>query len=87
MTSPNPVIKASVATEVGLIDEIPPSLRGIRKASGFNYGKLDYTEVNGEIIAYDINKTPTIYKSIFSLLPSRKLADFANEIHNFDRAG
>jgi hypothetical protein len=83
MTSPRPVIKSSVATAVGPLDEIPPALTAIRKASGFNYGKFDYTEVDGQVHVYDMNKTPVIGDKILRLLSSRKLDDFANEIHAF----
>jgi hypothetical protein len=83
MTSPRPVIKSSVATALGPLDEIPPALTAIRKASGFNYGKFDYTEVDGQVHVYDMNKTPVIGDKILRLLSSRKLDDFANEIHAF----
>jgi len=83
MSAPRPVIKSSVATALGLVDAVPPSISAIRKASGLNYGKIDYTEVNGEVYVYDINKTPALGEKILSLLPSRTLSDFANEIHSF----
>ena len=84
LTSPKPVIKSSVATDMGVIDAIPQSLRDIRIASGFNYGKLDYTEVNGEVFVYDMNKTPVLGSGKGNLITSRLLNDFANEIHTFD---
>ncbi len=83
MSSPRPVIKSSVSTAVGLLDEIPPSLSAIRKASGFNYGKFDYTEIDGEVHVYDMNKTPASGNEIVNLFSSRKLEEFANEIHAF----
>ena len=83
LTSPKPVIKSTVATNMGVLGEIPQSLRDIRKASGFNYGKFDYTEVNGQVFVYDMNKTPALGTGTLSLVSSRKRKDFANEIHTF----
>jgi hypothetical protein len=82
-TAPRPVIKSTVATNMGVLGEIPQSLRDIRIASGFNYGKLDYTEVNGEVFVYDMNKTPAFGSEMLSLISDRKLNEFANEIHTF----
>jgi hypothetical protein len=83
MTSPEPVLKSAVATDAGMIDEIPQSIREIRKASGFNYGKFDYTEVDGEIIVFDMNKTPALGSNLVSLIPSQTMNDLANEIFSF----
>lgn len=82
-SSPRPVIKSVVATDMGVLDEIPQAIREIRKASGFNYGKFDFTEVNGEIFVYDMNKTPAFGSEIRNLISTQKLNDFANEIHTF----
>lgn len=82
-TSPKPVIKSPVATDMGVLTEIPQSLRDIRAASGFDYGKLDYTEVNGEVFVYDMNKTPALGVGTLSQIPNRVVNDFANEIHTF----
>lgn len=83
MSSPKPVIKSSVATAVGLLEEIPPALTAIRKASGFNYGKFDYTEIDGEVHVYDMNKTPASSAKMLNLFSGKKLEEFANEIHAF----
>jgi len=83
MTSPKPVIKSSVANAVGLLDEIPQALRDIRNASGFNYGKFDYTEIDGEVYVYDMNKTPASSPRLIELFSNGKWEDFANEIHKF----
>jgi hypothetical protein len=83
MTSPEPVLKSAVATDAGMIDEIPQSIREIRKASGFNYGKFDYTEVDGEVIVFDMNKTPALGSNLVSLISSQTMNDLANEIFSF----
>jgi hypothetical protein len=82
-TAPRPIIKSNVATGMGVLDEVPQSLRDIRIASGFIYGKFDYTEINGEVFVYDMNKTPAFGTEMRSLISNRKLNDFANEIHTF----
>ena len=83
LTAPRPIIKSIVATGMGVLNEVPQSLRDIRIASGFNYGKFDYAEVNGEVFVYDMNKTPAFGTEMRSLISDRKLNDFANEIHTF----
>jgi len=83
MTAPMPIIKSAVATDMGVLGDVPQSLRDLRMASGFNYGKFDYTEVNGEVFVYDMNKTPAFGTEMVSLISSQKLSDFANEIQRF----
>lgn len=39
-------------------DRIPEELRAIREELGFDYGKFDYAIVNGEVVLYDVNRTP-----------------------------
>lgn len=82
--SPKPIIKSQVATSIGILDEIPQSLRDIRKASGFDYGKFDYTEVNGEAFVYDMNKTPAFGPEMLSMIPKLTLSNFAEEINKFN---
>jgi hypothetical protein len=84
MSSPKPVVKSTVATDGGLIEEIPQSIREIRKSSGFDYGKFDYTEVDGEVIVYDMNKTPALGRISFDMISNQKLKILANEIMSFD---
>lgn len=83
LRSPRPVIKSSVATSFGLLDQIPQAVRDYRNASGFDFGKIDYCEVNGEVIVFDLNKTPALSDQIRSLLSNRVLDEFADEIHNY----
>lgn len=83
LCSPDPVIKSTVASRMGVLDEIPNAIRELRRTSGFNYGKFDYTEVDGEVFVYDMNKTPACGTEMRSLIPDWKLDDLANEIHAF----
>jgi hypothetical protein len=83
MTSPKPVVKSAVATDLGMIDKIPQSIRQIRKAFGFDYGKFDYTEVDGEVIVYDMNKTPALGSKLVNMISNQKMRDLATEILSF----
>jgi hypothetical protein len=55
--SPNPVVKCD-ETVVATADPIPEELRRFRERLGIDYGKFDYTIINGEVILYDANPTP-----------------------------
>jgi hypothetical protein len=72
----NPIVKARnvVHREDGL--PVPKGLRALRTELGFDYGKFDYGLVNGELILYDANWTPTMN---FRKDTSRKLR-VANEL-------
>ena len=39
-------------------EPVPDELRRIRQEMGFDYGKFDYGVVNGEVVLYDVNRTP-----------------------------
>jgi hypothetical protein len=54
--------------------EVPDELRQMRQNMGFDYGKFDYALVNGRVVLYDVNWTPTL--SCFSkeqVLPDIRL--------------
>jgi len=57
-TSPDPVVKASDATIAATSDPVPEELRTIRAQLGFDYGKFDYGIVEGQVVLYDVNRTP-----------------------------
>ncbi|MDD2337665.1 MAG: hypothetical protein PHD01_13935 [Geobacteraceae bacterium] len=56
----DPIVKAenTVHRERGI--PVPESLRSLRTKLSFDYGKFDYAVVDGEVILYDANRTPTI---------------------------
>lgn len=39
-------------------EPVPDELRRIRAEMGFDYGKFDYGVVDGEVVLYDVNRTP-----------------------------
>jgi hypothetical protein len=55
--SPQAVVKVSGRLE-WLSDPVPDELRKVRAQLGFDYGKFDYGIVDGEVILYDVNRTP-----------------------------
>jgi hypothetical protein len=57
VTSDQAVVKASARLEA-TSDTIPPELRAIRTRLGFDYGKFDYGIVDGQVVLYDVNRTP-----------------------------
>lgn len=83
LCGPRPVLKSSVTTSMGVLDPIPQAVRDYRKASGFDYGKIDFSIVDGEIIVFDLNKTPAFSTQMQGLVSSRQLDEFADEIHRF----
>jgi len=58
--SPNQVVKASNIVHREYDLPVPDDLREIRKALGFDYGKFDYTVIDGETVLFDANRTPAL---------------------------
>lgn len=62
MFSDTPIVKnqeSAVRFEF-LEDESPEELIRLRETRGLEFGKIDYVVNEGEAIAFDINKTPTV---------------------------
>lgn len=55
--SRDPVVKLQGEME-RTSDPVPEELRAIRREMGFDYGKFDYGIVDGEVVLYDVNRTP-----------------------------
>ncbi len=58
MYAKQPIIKLKVAVRTEAV-EVPDELRRMRCELGFEYGKFDYAIVDGRVVLYDANKTPT----------------------------
>ena len=54
-----PIIKSSVAVK-NESAEVPDEFRRMRRKLGFDFGKFDYGIVDGRVVLYDANRTPTI---------------------------
>ncbi|MBI5707829.1 MAG: hypothetical protein HZC36_12665 [Armatimonadetes bacterium] len=56
-----PIIKsANVLRRVPIDNEIPEELRAKREELGFDFGKFDYVLHNGEVVLFDVNRTPSV---------------------------
>jgi hypothetical protein len=79
--SHEPIVKAgtTVHRERGIT--VPESLRTLRTKLGFDYGKFDYAVVDGEVILYDANRTPTIAPNALNKgkVLAEELADGLNQ--------
>lgn len=60
MFGSNPLVKAGNRNRHEYIDEVPDSLRRIRKELKMDFGKFDYVIHDGEPVLFDVNKTPTV---------------------------
>jgi len=87
VVSPNPIVKARniLSRETGIA--IPDDLRKRRKDLGFDYGKFDFVQIDGQTILLDANRTPSfnirtptpaqaamlehLAAGVFAYLPSR----------------
>lgn len=58
VAGPTPFLKRS---ECVLVDEglpVPDQVRGLRRRLGLDYGKIDYTLHDGQVVILDVNRTP-----------------------------
>lgn len=57
--STDPLVKTGTMVRYEYIDNTPPRLTVLREEMGFDFGKFDYVEHEGEPILLDANKTPS----------------------------
>ena len=81
--APVPVVKGSTSTSRGVSDQVPEVLREARNAAGFDYGRFDYTQVDGEVHLFDMNKTPALGDMSQTLVSDQMTRRFADEIARF----
>ncbi|HKY63908.1 MAG TPA: hypothetical protein VJR29_10845 [bacterium] len=58
--SKSPIVKSANILRQEPLDEVPEELRRIRRELKFDYGKFDYTVVDGRPVLFDANRTPTL---------------------------
>lgn len=58
--SRQPVVKGASIERRELLGEVPAELRAARRRLGFDFGKFDYTLVDGRPVLLDANRTPTL---------------------------
>lgn len=54
----NPIVKSGSVIKRDELGAPPAELIAIRESLGMEYGKFDYALVNGNVVLYDVNKTP-----------------------------
>ena len=82
-TASVPVIKGPVIFRREILDEdVPKELISIRERLGFDYGRFDYSMVNGEPVLYDVNRTPTTSPKALEAY-SHQIKDMAKGICSF----
>jgi len=58
--SKEPVVKSSNVVRREVVPDVPEELRQVRRKMGFDFGKFDYSIVDGRVVLYDTNRTPTL---------------------------
>jgi hypothetical protein len=58
--SHQPVVKLESVVRREVVPLVPPELRELRRQLGFDFGKFDYGIVDGRVVLYDANRTPTL---------------------------
>lgn len=58
--SKHAVVKSENVVRREVVADVPEQLRQIRHAMGFDFGKFDYAIVDGQMVLYDTNRTPTL---------------------------
>ena len=72
--SHSPIVKLSNITHYDYLTTFPQELREARRRLGFDFGKFDYVEVDGEVVLLDANKTPWSGSSSTAAPNLRRLA-------------
>ena len=57
-----PIVKANGIVDRQVVD-VPEQMREIRRELSFDFGKFDYTEIDGEVHLFDVNRTPTFARN------------------------
>jgi hypothetical protein len=83
--SRDPIVKGRTTFRREDSGTAPDALRQIRKELGFDYGKFDYGIVDGEVVLYDANRTPTISQSMSEEMP--RIRAFAEALKRFGQLG
>jgi hypothetical protein len=58
--SKSAIVKSNNVIRREPVAEVPDELRAMRREFGFDYGKFDYAIVDGRVVLYDVNRTPTL---------------------------
>jgi len=58
--SRSPIVKSHTIIGREAVPDVPGELRAMRRELGFDFGKFDYAIVDGRVVLYDANRTPTL---------------------------
>lgn len=58
--SREPVVKSNNVVRREAVPDVPEELRRMKEKLGFDFGKFDYAIVDGNVVLYDANRTPTL---------------------------
>ena len=81
--STNPIVKARNTTHHEDGFPVPGELRALRAKLRFDYGKFDYTLVNGETVLCDANHTPGIRQGILTPRQAFMVEELAQGLFSF----
>jgi len=81
--SDSPIVKSANNERVAWLDDVPEELLAVRERLGFDYGKFDYGMVDGQVVLYDVNRTPTFYRRKADPDRQRRASALADGIHVF----
>lgn len=56
----HPIVKSANIVGREAVPDVPEDLRRLRRELGFDFGKFDYGIVDGRVVLYDANRTPTV---------------------------
>ncbi|MCE9592044.1 MAG: hypothetical protein K8S99_16170 [Planctomycetes bacterium] len=54
------IIKSHTVVRREPVPQVPEELRRMRRELGFDFGKFDYAIVDGRVVLYDANRTPSL---------------------------
>ncbi len=82
LRSTDPIAKGVNSERVGPV-EVPEPLREFRRRIGLDWGRIDYAQPDGELVIFDVNKTPSIATANPSLATRQVARDLALGIRQF----
>jgi hypothetical protein len=80
---PNPIVKVGNGTRRESVSQTPPELRAIRAQLGFDFGKFDYVIRGGQVVLFDVNRTPTYNRAKRTGSASQAIIELASGIDAF----
>ena len=83
LASKEPIVKAENVVKREVLAEPWPGIREIRKELGFDYGKFDYVVQGGQVVLFDVNRTPTYNPAKKSTTVSEAAAHLSEGIYGF----